>query len=214
MLLSELVEYNGETAFVNARKLFKWLEYSRTNDFQRWIKRYLLKPKYAFKENVDYSNSRQMVSIENTNIKQDREEYYLTLDTAKEMAMLSSVPKGKETRDYFIQCEKELEEIKIKNIKAITMIFSHRDKLSLTYSSLYPILNELGVLNVKRSLVHNAIKKALIGKYENIKMDKAFNESDFINDYKLLAEQMKEKYTGYFVDDNQFNWFDCLELDD
>jgi len=34
-------------------------------------------------------------------------EYILTLDTAKHLAMIQRNQKGKEVRDYFIQCEKE-----------------------------------------------------------------------------------------------------------
>lgn len=77
----------------NAREIHNYLGVkTRFND---WINRAI--EKYDFIENIDYS------ILSNGNSK----DFVVTLDMAKELAMLENNPKGKETRKYFIEFEKQ-----------------------------------------------------------------------------------------------------------
>ncbi len=92
-------EINGtEVNSVNAREIHEHLEVkTRFND---WINRAI--QKYDFKENVDYSKMSK-----SPNGGRPEQDYIVTLDMAKELAMLENNPKGRETRKYFIAVEKE-----------------------------------------------------------------------------------------------------------
>lgn len=212
MFLKELIRKreNG-SMYVDARSLHNYLKEGSSYKFTHWLNQYLLKEKYGFIENTDFVKCAKVSTIEKTNIKQERIEYELTLDTAKELCMLSGLKKGKEARNYFIRCEEKLHEMQINNVKAMAMLFTHKDKIKFTKETLYPILDQMGVLSKSKKRVHQMIKQSLIGKYENITMNNEFDTQDFINDYKLLAGKMKEKYKNYFVDKNQITIFDILE---
>ena len=54
-------------------------------------------------ENQDYSTFTKIVE------RAKRIEYALTIDTAKEIAMVEGNDKGKQARQYFIECEKKLQ---------------------------------------------------------------------------------------------------------
>lgn len=89
---------------VSARELHKFLEVeTRFND---WISRMM---NYGFVENVDY----QVLLKNEYNLSGGRPstDYALTLDTAKEISMIQRSEKGKQARQYFIECEKRLKEV-------------------------------------------------------------------------------------------------------
>jgi anti-repressor protein len=93
MELIKISESNGKQV-VSARELHQFLEIeTRFND---WIKRML---DYGFIENVDYSK----MSIDNQSI-----DYALTVDCAKHLAMMQRTEKGMQARQYFIECEKQI----------------------------------------------------------------------------------------------------------
>lgn len=87
---------------VNAREIYFFLEVRTA--FSNWIKRAI--EKYDFKENIDYV---LVIAKNGINPKGGRPEqdYIVTIDMAKELAMLENNPKGKEARKYFINIEKE-----------------------------------------------------------------------------------------------------------
>ena len=105
MLKNELIKVNeikiGEEdqRAVNARDLWKFLESKQ--DFSDWIKNRI--EKYGFVENEDFINHKIMVSSS----KKPLTEYIITLDTAKELAMVENNEKGKLIRKYFIEAEKK-----------------------------------------------------------------------------------------------------------
>ena len=80
---------------VNARDVWQFLEIKK--DFSDWIKHYI--KRYDFIEGQDYLRSPNLGS-------EHKVEYFVSLDMAKELAMVQNNPKGKEARQYFIQCEK------------------------------------------------------------------------------------------------------------
>lgn len=85
---------------VSARDLHEFLEVSER--FNSWCTRMF---DYGFTENQDYLGCK----VFNTLAKQELLDYVLTLDTAKEIAMLQRSEKGKQARQYFIECEKKLQ---------------------------------------------------------------------------------------------------------
>lgn len=94
---------NGQS-IVSARELYKFLEVEER--FSRFMDRNL---EFGFQENVDYTPYR-MVHPQNL---QDLEDFALTLNCAKEIAMIQRSEKGREARQYFIECEKQLTQITI-----------------------------------------------------------------------------------------------------
>lgn len=92
----------------NAEKLFAILEVN--SKFADWITRRI--SQYGFIENQDY-----VIQIAYTKGR-PRKEYFITLDMAKELCMVENNERGKEARRYFIKCEKELQEMKFKEISA------------------------------------------------------------------------------------------------
>ena len=87
----------AEINSVNAREIHKYLEVK--TKFADWIKRAI--EKYDFIENQDYA------ILKNGNGNNVYIDYIVVLDMAKELAMLENNPKGKETRKYFIEFEKQ-----------------------------------------------------------------------------------------------------------
>lgn len=89
---------------VSARDLWKFLDVNY--DFSTWIKRRI--EKYDFIENVDFTMVRLIP--QNCGIKKggDRKsiDYILSMDMAKELAMIENNSTGRAARRYFIQCEK------------------------------------------------------------------------------------------------------------
>lgn len=81
----------------NARDLHAFLEVkARFND---WIRNRV--EDFGFQENQDFITlTRLLVSGGK------RKDYYLSLDMAKELAVVERTAKGKEARRYFIQCER------------------------------------------------------------------------------------------------------------
>ena len=88
---------NTELNSVNAREIHKYLEVK--TKFADWIKRAI--DKYDFIENQDYA------ILKNGNGNNAYIDYIVVLDMAKELAILENNPKGKETRKYFIEFEKQ-----------------------------------------------------------------------------------------------------------
>ncbi len=87
---------------VSGRELHKFLEVKEK--FTDWCKRMF---EYGFLEKQDYILvSEKKVTKNNKNPISKFIDYALTLDTAKEIAMLSRTEKGKQARQYFIECER------------------------------------------------------------------------------------------------------------
>ena len=100
----------GETQqTVTGRELHAALE-SKKN-YSGWAKYQI--ERAGFVEGVDYVKTQDLSAPNLVSAKsraQVRIEYHLTISAAKEIAMMSGSPKGKEVRLYFIECEKRLKE--------------------------------------------------------------------------------------------------------
>ncbi len=84
---------------VNARELHAFLGVGK--DFSTWIKGRI--EQYNFLENRDFICSPVLGSKHGGHNAID---YHLTLDMAKELAMVERTDKGRQARQYFIECER------------------------------------------------------------------------------------------------------------
>lgn len=99
----QIREHNGQRA-VSARELHQVLD-SR-QDFSTWMKNRI--EKYGFIENQDFEVFHKF--MENPEGGRPLKEYALSIDMAKEIAMVEGNERGRMVRQYFIKCEKELRE--------------------------------------------------------------------------------------------------------
>lgn len=96
---------SNETALLcNARDLHKFLGVGKV--FAAWITSRI--SDYGFIENQDYILLSNLGKQTSGRGGYNRKEYHLTLDTAKELAMVERNDKGRQVRRYFIDCEKQL----------------------------------------------------------------------------------------------------------
>ena len=107
----ELIKiYNG--SLINARELHSFL--GSKQRFSDWIKNRI--KKYEFVENRDFFTNHKIMIRENS-AKQGAsksKEYYITINMAKELAMVENNDKGREARKYFIKAEESLQTLKQK----------------------------------------------------------------------------------------------------
>lgn len=89
-------------AVTDARNLHKFL--GNKEVFASWIKQRI--EQYGFVEHVDYETY-----LENSKKGRPRIEYRISSDMAKEISMVERTERGKEARQYFIDCEERLHRI-------------------------------------------------------------------------------------------------------
>lgn len=97
------VTTNGDKLTLSARELHK--ELNIAGRFSRWFEQM---SEYGFEENVDYTSVQNCTEVQNNGGIQVRElqDYQITLDMAKEIAMLQRNKKGKQIRKKLIELEK------------------------------------------------------------------------------------------------------------
>jgi len=112
-------DFNGEKKrFVNARELYQWLGVGR--DFSTWIKDRI--NKYDFTENLDFfvafpqfgdgfDGSNKAKATDPKTGKILAKEYVVSVDMAKELAMVENSEIGKKVRKYFIRVESDFKKV-------------------------------------------------------------------------------------------------------
>ena len=150
--MNELIKLQPQTIngnaveTVSARELHTFVESKR--QFADWIKNRI--EKYGFVENVDYVTFSQ-----NCEKGRPSQEYFITLDMAKQLAMVENNEKGMQVRKYFIECEKQLKEQTAP--QPAQPIGELEDKLrtiilALDHSSISPVAKETAVITAAETL--------------------------------------------------------------
>ena len=91
---------NDEVNSINARDLHGFLESKQ--DFSTWIKNRI--EQYSFIQDADFIQFHNFVESNS----KARTEYHIIIDMAKELSMVERNEKGKQARQYFIECERRL----------------------------------------------------------------------------------------------------------
>jgi len=112
---------------VNARDLHAFLGVRR--DFTTWVKAQIKRA--GLSEHIDFEKLTQKGELSPTG--QWVSEYFLTIESAKHIAMMSQTDKGFEVRDYFLECERLVKSVPsiTMEIHARVMAYERRDKVTL-----------------------------------------------------------------------------------
>ena len=107
MELIKIIEREGRQ-LVSGRELHEFLEI-RTK-YKDWFRRMV---EYGFEEEIDFIRVAQKRSTNNLkNPVTTVIDHAISIDMAKEISMIQRTEKGKVARQYFINCEKKLKEVK------------------------------------------------------------------------------------------------------
>ena len=107
MELIKIIEREGRQ-LVSGRELHEFLEI-RTK-YKDWFRRMV---EYGFEEEIDFIRVAQKRATNNLkNPVTTVIDHAISIDMAKEISMIQRTEKGKAARQYFINCEKKLKEIK------------------------------------------------------------------------------------------------------
>lgn len=128
--MEEIIKINqneqGE-AQVSARELYQALEVKKSYRFSQWFD---TNAKQLI-ENEDFTSVDATTVVNNGAVK-TIQDYTLTVDAAKQIAMMSGTEKGKQVRMYFIQVEKAWnspDQIMARALTIAQMKLDHKDNL-------------------------------------------------------------------------------------
>lgn len=131
MELIKVTTTENGSQVVSARELHEFL--GSKQDFSTWIKARI--DKYGFVSEVDFTLHKFMEG------KVWKHEYILTIDVAKELAMVEGNEKGRQARRYFIECEKKLREVVTKPMTTAQM-FALQAKAMLEMEERMNVMDE------------------------------------------------------------------------
>lgn len=118
-LISMQVRQIGGTSqsSVNARELWQFVESKQ--EFAHWIKNRIAK--WGFVEGEDYMIDKfiKHVPYQGSFRAAEYIDYHLTVNMAKELAMVEANAKGREVRKYFIECERLAKVAHEERLKAV-----------------------------------------------------------------------------------------------
>ncbi|QMV33224.1 hypothetical protein 23F_00064 [Ralstonia phage Gerry] len=142
---------DGQVQTINARELHAFLEVGK--QFSHWIQDRI--EQYGFVENQDFATFSQ-----NGLKGRPTTEYAITLDMAKELAMVERNDKGKQARQYFIECERRAKS----NVVDISQVLSDPTRLRsmlLTYTEKVVELEQKVEKLTPKADFHDAVAEAI-----------------------------------------------------
>lgn len=95
------VNYDSDRITLSARELHEFLEIE--TPFKKW---FLRMTEYGFNQNFDYREVMDK-NVQNPRGGRPSTDYEITLDMAKEIAMIQRSEKGKQIRQYFLELERK-----------------------------------------------------------------------------------------------------------
>ena len=169
--MNELLKINttdSERITVSARDLYEFLE--ATERFNSWFDRM---KQYGLVENTDYTTVKKLTEVPNNGGVQIREldDYQLTIDTAKQIAMLQRNEKGTQARKYFIQVENAWNSPERVMARALTIANKTIETLKIENSEMKP----------KADYFDNLVERNLLTNFRDTAKELGLRQTDLIN---------------------------------
>ncbi|EIR0591449.1 antA/AntB antirepressor family protein [Salmonella enterica] len=176
---------NESVLLCNARDLHKFLGVGKV--FAAWITSRIAE--YEFVENQDYISFFQ--NGKKPQGGRPTKDYHLTLDTAKELAMVERNDKGRQVRRYFIECEKRLHQ------QSSTILAPNREclpKMVYHHQSKY---------NPYRAYAWNGEKNVYVGCYptvdEAVAAQERFYQNGSVKRIQKVQPEISEAEKEMFI---------------
>lgn len=187
-----------EVNSVNSREIYDHLNIA--TKYSMWIQRAI--EKYDFELNEDFVSTL-------TDPKSGKRDFIVSMDMAKELCMVADTPKGKETRKYFIEMEKEankpltIEQLLEQNIKVISLLQNKVITLQDQNLAMQPkVLFADSVAQSEQSILVGQYAKLLSDdKFEigQNRLFKWFRDNDYLHNYGPQYNQPKQRVIGLKV---------------
>lgn len=183
------INYEADRITLSARELHSFLEL--TERFGNWFERM---KQYGFIENQDYIGRKTF----NTLARQELQDYEISLDMAKEIAMIQRNEKGRQARQYFIEVEKKWNSPEYVMNRALEISRQQVERLMLENKELKPKAEFFdAVADSKNAIQMSEVAKVL--NYPGYGRNRLF---EFLREKKILMpnNQPYQKYVdcGYF----------------
>lgn len=185
------VNYENEQPTVLGRELHQFLEVATT--YKKWFDRM---KEYGFTENIDFATVVQKCPIANGGY-QDTYDHQLTIDMAKEIAMLQRNEKGKIARQYFIEIEKDYNSPEKIMARALKIADRQINSLRLENSKL---TTSVAIMQPKADYFDELVDRNLLTSFRDTAKELKIKEKDFIDflsNRKFIFRDKKGKLMPY-----------------
>ena len=159
---------DAERITVSARDLYEFLE--ATERFNSWFDRM---KQYGLTEGEDFNplKSLRVQTEGNREVQREVDDYQLTIDTAKQIAMLQRNEKGTQARKYFIQVENAWNSPERVMARALTIANKTIETLKIENSEMKP----------KADYFDNLVERNLLTNFRDTAKELGLRQTDLIN---------------------------------
>lgn len=193
------INFDSERPTVSGRELYQFLEVKEK--YTDWFKRMSL---YGFTENTDFTLLSEKAETNNPkNPYTTITNHQLTIEMAKEIAMLQRNEKGKQARTYFLEIEKEWNSPEKIMARALKVADEQIKSLKLTNSKLTTVN---AIMQPKAEYFDELVDRNLLTNFRETAKQLKIKERDFINfliEHKYIYRNKKGKLMPYADKNNE-----------
>lgn len=194
MELIKIIEREGRQ-LVSGRELHEFLEI-RTK-YKDWFRRMV---EYGFEEEIDFIRVAQKRATNNLkNPVTTVIDHAISIDMAKEISMIQRTEKGKVARQYFINCEKKLKEVKkLSPMELMELQFKalkeQKEKISQVENRVDKLEEDMPLFQIDCKEIQALVRKKgieALGGYRSI----AYNDNSLIGKvYSDIQQQIRREF--------------------
>ena len=194
MELIKIIEREGRQ-LVSGRELHEFLEI-RTK-YKDWFRRMV---EYGFEEEIDFIRVAQKRATNNLkNPVTTVIDHAISIDMAKEISMIQRTEKGKIARQYFINCEKKLKEVKkLSPMELMELQFKalkeQKEKISQVENRVDKLEEDMPLFQIDCKEIQALVRKKgieALGGYRSI----AYNDNSLRGKvYSDIQQQIRRKF--------------------
>ena len=194
MELIKIIEREGRQ-LVSGRELHEFLEI-RTK-YKDWFRRMV---EYGFEEEIDFIMVAQKRATNNLkNPVTTVIDHAISIDMAKEISMIQRTEKGKIARQYFINCEKKLKEVKkLSPMELMELQFKdlkeQKEKISQVENRVYKLEEDMPLFQIDCKEIQALVRKKgieALGGYRSI----AYNDNSLRGKvYSDIQQQIRREF--------------------